>query len=162
VSNLEELTNERNKLGPAWDENVNGRTVADRAEDTFEDLDEGTLFPKGFVGGDDKSIKNIIKASHDVKVTISLMSAEVPSPTGGLLDPEVEGQLLITYEVNKIPLIPQREGEPGDKNLTGWKVRQQIRPTYIQRGQFYSREQVIDILSSLGIEDDPRIDYLLA
>ena len=162
---ITDLQAEREKLLIPRDGSVHGRgrSITERVEDIpEEDYDEGTLFPKGFFEGDEKSAKNIIDGRLPCEVTVSLLSAEVPSPRGGLLDPDKEGQVLVSYEVAGYPWKPKREGAPGDKRLVGWKVRQQIRPTYVQTGRFYTREDVITILAELGVEGDPRVDELLA
>lgn len=161
---ISELQAEREKRNIPRDGNVNGRPITDRATeydpDPYEE-DAESLFPQGFFEGDEKTIKNLIKAGSPVEVTVSLMSAEVPSRTSGLLDPDNESQVLVTYEVSKYHVVPKREGETGDKSLAGWKIRQQIRPTYVQRGQFYTREQVIEILAELGVENNAKVEDLL-
>lgn len=92
---------------------------------------EPELFPTGSIDGDAKTIKTLIRAGMPVKTTASLMSAEVPT-RGGLLDPERNGHLLVAFEVAKYEPIVEREGEPGAKKVVGWKIRQHLRPVYVE------------------------------
>jgi hypothetical protein len=60
--------------------------------------------------------------------TCSMRSAEVPL-RGGLVNPRTTGRLLMTYEAfdGGLP-VPERE----DGQVVGWKVRQQLRPVYVE------------------------------
>lgn len=107
-------------------------SITGRAANGEGDEPEIELFPQGSVQGDGKSLKSLIKPGHSVQPTVSLMSAEVPISTGGLLDPEREGMLLVTYELAKLEPVPVREGDRGDRKIVGWKIRQQLRPVYIE------------------------------
>lgn len=107
------------------------REMAEAQAKTGDGDDPGELFPIGTLPGDDLTLRELIKPHHKVEVTASLMAAEVPM-TGGLVDPEREGMALVTYELAKPLLIPQREGDRDDKKLVGWKVRQQLRPVYVE------------------------------
>lgn len=92
---------------------------------------EDELFPLGTLPGDGVMLKTLIKPSHRVELTVSMMSAEIDAPKDqGLLDPDKEGLLLVTYEIANYHPTPIREGQPGDKRLVGWKIRQAIRPIY--------------------------------
>lgn len=51
---------------------------------------------------------------------------------GGLSNPREIGRAMVAFEVAKIELVPQREGEPGSKKIVGWIVRQHLRPTYTE------------------------------
>lgn len=108
------------------------RTMAEMAAEDEDGQMEA--FPLGAVDGDGVALKSLIKAGHSVSTTVSLMTAEVPAPKGSLLNPDKEGMLLVTYEVAGYEPVPQREGDRhSGKNIRGWKIRQKLRPIYVER-----------------------------
>jgi len=110
-------------------------SIADRARhgDGGPEVDEpqAEMFPAGVLDGDAKTLKTLIRSGLPVETTIAMRSAEVPN-RGGLLDPERSGKVLVTFEPDKYDVVPVREGEPGNKRIASWKVRQMIRPTYVE------------------------------
>ena len=105
---------------------------AERGEGTEPEEEAPELFPLGTLEGDSKSLKTLIKPGLPVKTTVSMRKAEVPS-SGGLLDPEREGMVLVTYALDGVQVVPTREGETGNRRIVGWKTRQVIRPIYVER-----------------------------
>jgi len=104
------------------------------AGDSAGDDPEPELFPMGTVAGDGLGLKHLIRPGADVSMTISLMSAEIPAPReGGLLKPEQEVYLLVAAEPQKYIPVPEKEGDRGDRKVTGWKIRQAVRPLHVQR-----------------------------
>ena len=104
------------------------RSIEDRAED------EGApeeLFPLGSLQGDELTPQKLIKRGLPVEVTVAMGTAEVPVQGGGLLDPDRAGRVLVSYEFAKNVEVPQRE----DGRIVGWKVRQMLRPTYVQQAK---------------------------
>jgi hypothetical protein len=112
---------------PLDDGSIEGRAANGEAEQEAPEL-----FPAGSLKGDGKSLKTLIKPGQAVKSTVSMMSAEVPISGGGLLDPDREGMVLVTYELAKLEPVPEREGDRGDRKIVGWKVRQVVRPVYVE------------------------------
>lgn len=99
------------------------------AGDSAGDDPEPEMFPMGSVDGDGLALKHLIRPGQDVSYTISVMSAEVDAPReGGLLKPDQEAYLLMPIEPVKYIPVPQKEGERGARSVTGWKIRQQVRP----------------------------------
>jgi hypothetical protein len=99
-----------------------------------QDTPESELFPLGSLEGDDTTLGQIIKPSHTVEITVSMGTAEVPSPSGGLLNPNDEGLLLVTYEHAGYTPVPVRKGDRvAGKEITGWKIRQNLRPIHVER-----------------------------
>lgn len=100
------------------------------------DPEPAELFPVGSIDGDGFTFKAIGNAKNPVtEITVAMTGGEVPIPKGsGLLDPAKEGMLLVTYEVADAGrLIPQREGDRGEKTIVGYKARQTVRPIFIER-----------------------------
>jgi hypothetical protein len=135
-----------------WPEDESAESVADRAANDDGEPTQEEMFPKGVLEGDNKvTLAKLIRANESVEVTASLMSAEVPL-RGGLVDPRREGKVVVSYEAARYIPVPQREGEPGDKKVKGWKVRCQLRPTYVEPADaYYSEEDVLMILERAGI-----------
>lgn len=114
----------------------NGSIEARAASGEHEEGDEpqGEMFPLGSIEGDAKTLKTLVKPGQKTEQTVSLMSAEVPISGGGLLDPEREGMLLVTYEPAGYTEVPVREGDRASgKRVKGWKFRTQLRPIYVER-----------------------------
>lgn len=125
------MSAEDDELARRRAERKNGDALADK---DVEDGDEeqGELFPVGSLEGDPKvTLAKLVRAGHRIEYTASLMSAEVPLQ-GGLLDPNDEGQVMVTYEVASLTPVPIREGDRGTKKLVGWKIRQNLRPVYVE------------------------------
>ena len=119
---------------PDDDQQTNVSSLADRAAAGEAAEPEPELFPIGSVDGDQGvTIKTLIKSGQEVQFTMSMRSAEVPVRGQGMLHPDREAALLVRVEPGKAELVPVREGEAGEKRITGWKVRQQLRPVHILR-----------------------------
>lgn len=109
-----------------------GGAIGDRPEPEPDDEQPEELFPVGSLEGDPKmTLGKLIKPHHKVEYTVSLMAAEVPL-RGGLLDPDATGAVMITYEVANLTPVPIREDRGGVKKLVGWKIRQSLRPIYVE------------------------------
>ena len=63
-----------------------------------------------------------------IESEVSIMSASVP--VRGLIDPDKPGRLVISYEPQKYEYVPVRDR--GNATITGWKLRQHLRVTYIE------------------------------
>lgn len=107
------------------------RTINEMSGGDGDDLE---LFPQGSLAGDGKSLKNLVKASDRVELTVSMASAEVPAPKdAGLLDDEKEHLILVTCEVANYHPVPIREGDKGEKKKKGYKIRTTLRPIYLEQ-----------------------------
>lgn len=94
--------------------------------------EQAEMFPRGSIEGDSNlGPRDLFQPNHRIELTASLMSAEVPM-TGGLVSPTAEGLLLVTYELQEPIPVPIREGDRGNKQLVGWKIRQKLRPIYVE------------------------------
>jgi hypothetical protein len=107
--------------------------IRDMAEsDAAEAAEE--LFPTGSLDGDNVTLGQIIRPGEKVEVTVSMRSAQVPMPRGGLLDPRKEHMLLVTTEVDHMVPAPKRDGDRvTGKTVEGWGIRQVLRPIYLER-----------------------------
>lgn len=103
----------------------NGQSIEDLVDD---DADQPELFPMGTLEGEGITPQRLIKKGLPVEVTVSIGKAEVPMPSGGLMDPNKSGRALVSYVFGKNEDIPQFE----DGNIVGWKIRQNLRATYVQ------------------------------
>ena len=105
-------------------------SIAEQAdgEQVAHDDEPEELFPLGSLEGDELTPSKIIKKGQAVEVTVSIGSAEVPMPSGGLLDPERTGKVLVSYAFSKQTQVPLRDGE----QITGWKIRQELRATHVR------------------------------
>lgn len=114
-----------------------GGSISERAangEGAEPDEEQPELFPQGSIEGDAKTLKTLIKAGLPVEQTVAMGSAEVPISSGGLIDPEKEGMLLVTYEAAGYKPVPVREGERHEgKRVKGWKIRTYLRPIHVER-----------------------------
>jgi hypothetical protein len=107
------------------DEPMDGRSIEERAADQDGQME---AFPMGAVDGDAKvSLRSLVKVGESVEFTAAMRSAEVPL-RGGLIDPRKGGRLLVSYEGAKVEVVPKRE----DGQVAGWKVRQSLRPTFVE------------------------------
>ena len=61
-----------------------------------------------------------------IEAEVSLMSASVPCR--GLIDPDKQGQLLVSYVPAGYRYVPVREGE----KIVKWKLRMYLRPMYVE------------------------------
>lgn len=99
----------------------------------FEDLedDDTELFPAGSLEGDPNlSIAKLLKGKPQ---TLEVkMKGGSTGLKGGIIDPHQVGRAMVVHEVEKIELVPQREGEPGNRKIVGWTIRQILRPTYTE------------------------------
>jgi hypothetical protein len=94
----------------------------------------GELFPLGSLEGDEATLGQLIQPNHETHVTVSMGTAEVPMPRGGLLAPDKEHTLLVTCEVSGFEPVPQRDGDRVQgKTIVGWKVREKLRVIYVER-----------------------------
>lgn len=110
---------------PIPSENGDASSITERAANG-EHAEE--LFPAGSLEGDAKTPQNIIRKGLPVKVTASIGKAEVPMPTGGLLDPDKAGRVLVSYAHAKNEDVREEEGG----KTIGWKIRQHLRATYVE------------------------------
>lgn len=95
---------------------------------------EPEMFPNGSLEGDNTTLGQLVKPGQANEVTVSMGTAEVPSPTGGLLSPHKEHMLLVTCEHAGYTEVPKREGDRvSGKTVVGWKTRQTLRPIYVER-----------------------------
>jgi len=112
------------------------KSIREMAEADADAADDAELFPLGSLEGDETTLAQLIKPGHTVEVTVSMGTAEVPSPRGGLLDPANEGMVLVTFEVAGYTPVPVRRGDRvSGKEITGWKLRQNLRPIHVERVQ---------------------------
>ena len=70
----------------------------------------------------------LVKRGTPIDSEVSLMSASVPCK--GLIDPDKPGRLVVTYESAGYVFKPQRDR--GNQSITGWTLRQQLRPIYVE------------------------------
>jgi hypothetical protein len=103
------------------------KSISQQAEGAEPEEPE-ELFPLGSLEGDELTPQKLIKKGAPVQVTVSIGSAEVPMPSGGLLDPERTGKLIVSYAFKQQTEVPQRDGE----DITGWKIRQELRATHVR------------------------------
>jgi len=123
---------------------------------------ETELFPMGSLEGDEKTLGQLIRPNQSTEVTVAMTKGEVPSPTGGLLDPNKTALVLVTCEVGQYAEIPIREGTraDGDRKITGWKLRQQLTPIYVEK--MAATGGVIEAsFAALLQEDEPAAAALL-
>lgn len=128
------------------------REMAEREDEEGQ----GELFPDGVFQGDELSLTALVKkGASKVSATVSMRSAEFPSPAGGLLAPSRKGTAVVTYEYEKPELVPVWEDKPRDedRDITGWKVRQIIRPIHIAKVS--GEEDVIEANFALLMDGDP-------
>lgn len=104
-----------------------GASISEMAEAEDDVEDEGTLFPMGFLKGDEVTPARMIKKGLPVEVTVSIGKAEVPMPDSGLLDPERQGRVLVTYVFGSNQEIPVRE----EDKIVRWKIRQNLRAVHV-------------------------------
>lgn len=102
--------------------------MADEPQDEAQEPEE-ELFPNGALAGDKVSPQTLVKRGLPVEVTVSLSKAEVPTKSG-LLDPTKAGRVLVSYLPATVHEVPQREGD--DDQLVGWKIRQDLRATFVE------------------------------
>ena len=108
-----------------------GPTLAERAaqaaglNDPIEELD--SLFPDGFVDGDEWALERVRKSKLPIEVTVSLSKAEVPL-RGGLPDPNKVGRLSVRTGGGKFEVVPVFE----DEEIISWKIRAHRRAMYVE------------------------------
>lgn len=160
---MTDLNKERERLAAeqaakdGQDGGDNAASVAQRAENGEgggkpDDEPQAELFPDGVIDGDPRvTIKNLIRGGENVDLEVTLMQGKVPL-RGGLVDPRRSGKVVVSHDAAKYLLIPQREGEPGDKKVKGWTVRCQLKPTYSEPASAYwTEEEVMRLVDALGI-----------
>lgn len=108
---------------------ADGNRSLEGMESTGEDEDE--LFPAGSLEGDPNlSVAKLLKGKPQ---TLEVkMKGGSTGLKGGLIDPYSIGRAMVIHEVEKIELVPQREGDPGNRRIVGWTVRQILRPTWTE------------------------------
>jgi hypothetical protein len=153
MTDEDELAKRRAESGWPEGEEPPGRSVAQRAGEEPEEEDQGEMFPLGSLDGDPKrTLKNLVRANIPIEYTCSLMSAEVPM-LGGLQDLESSGEVLVSWEPSKVEIVPKRDADNPDR-VKSAKVRQKLRPTYVQSaGRMFTYEQVVDLMSGAGVSD---------
>ena len=111
-----------------------GQTIREMAEADAQQQDAAEMFPAGSLEGDETTLATLIKPGQPNEVTVSMGTAEVPSPRGGLLNPDREHLLLVTTEHAGYTEVPKREGDRvTGKTVVGWKTRQNLRPIYVEQ-----------------------------
>lgn len=108
-----------------------GDSIREMAESETEAAEQADLFPRGQLAGDGLALRDFFPTNLRYELTASMRSAEVPL-SGGLLDPAKEGIAIVTYELERPEPVPIREGDRGAKEIVGWKVRQVLRPVYVE------------------------------
>lgn len=112
------------------------KSIREMAEADAEAADAAELFPLGSLEGDETTLASLVQPGESNEVTVSMGTAEVPSPSGGLLSPHKEHLLLVTCEHAGYTEVPKREGDRvNGKRVVGWKTRQTLRPIYVERVQ---------------------------
>ena len=146
---ISELDEARERVA-AEQQDEDTASVAERAED---EVPEAELFPMGSIEGDPKiTWSMLLKRGRPVEVTSTMRAAEVGVRNGQLLDPEKVTQVLVTVVPEQAIVIYKRETIDGP--VKGYKIRQPLRPTYVQEaGKMFTREDVLDILSKVGVPD---------
>jgi hypothetical protein len=86
------------------------------------------LFPDGSLEGDAVTAQTLVRKGMTTEVTVSLGRAEVPTKAG-LLNPDKGGRVFVSYVPGKVEHVPDRDD---DGKVVGWKLRQHLRPTYVQ------------------------------
>lgn len=110
------------------------QSIREMAEADSGAADAAELFPLGSLEGDETTLGGLVQPGQPVEVTVSMGTAEVPSPRGGLLSPHKEHLLLVTCEHAGYTEVPKREGDRvNGKTVVGWKTRQSLRPIYVER-----------------------------
>lgn len=89
--------------------------------------DPESLFPDGFMDGDEWNLDRVRKSKLPIEVTVSLSKAEVPL-RGGLPDPGKVGRLSVRTGGGKFETIPIYE----DEEIIGWKIRAHRRAMYVE------------------------------
>lgn len=100
-----------------------GESIAEAAEA------EAPMVPESppLEGDKQLSLAGLGKVSKTpVEALVSLMSASVP--VRGLLDPDKEGLLLVSFVPAGYNYKPTRDA---DRNVDRWKLVQQVRPVYV-------------------------------
>jgi hypothetical protein len=108
-------------------ESIAGRAANGEGGDAEQDA--ATLFPMGQFEGDGVTLGKLVKPGQKVETTVALSKAEIPS-SGGLIDPNKAGRVLISYLPGKVEEVPHRESD--DDRITRWTFRQHLRATYAQ------------------------------
>lgn len=111
------------------------QSIREMADADAEQQTEAEMFPIGSLEGDEAKLETMIRPGEPVKITVSMNGTpEVPMPRGGLLDVRKEHLLLVTCEVESPIPVPEREGDrTTGKKIVGWKIRQKLRPIYVER-----------------------------
>lgn len=112
------------------DDPLQDTTVAERAANGEPEPDEAELFPLGSLDGDSITPQSLVKRGMDVEVTASLTRAEVPN-RGGLFNPSKYGRALVTCLPSTAEYVPLRADDAHPQRVTGWKLRQTLRVTYV-------------------------------
>jgi hypothetical protein len=92
-----------------------------------DDTDQDELFPHGSLDGDGVDLKGLIRPGLPVEYTKSLLKGEVPGRKG-LTNPEGERRAVVTHQLAEVVIVIKRE----DGEITGYKVREKLRPTYVE------------------------------
>lgn len=131
-----------------------GASIREMAEREATDAEQVEMFPMGTLEGDGVNHKNLMRANEPVEFTIAMTGGEVPSSSGGMMDPRKESMLLVTVEPEDGGLpVPRREGDRiTGKTVKGWKVRQKVRPIFIERVE--GQEGVIEANFQAFLEAD--------
>lgn len=118
-------------MGDPMEDEARARTVADRAADGEPEKTEEELFPEGSLAGDNITPQNLVKKGLPVELRVSLTKAEVPVKGSGLFDPNRYGRALVTFLPAPVTETPVREHKTDTAQVTGWKLSQSLRVTYV-------------------------------
>jgi hypothetical protein len=114
------------------------KTIREMAEGGAGEEAEPELIPRGTVEGDGLGLLDIFRlGAKNVSSTCVVRGGEFDVP-GGLLDPNREGILLMTYRYVKPEPVPVwRPDTPrGEARvLSGYKLRQVIEPIHVERAK---------------------------
>lgn len=106
--------------------------MAQSTEEEQGQREDVQLFPMGSIEGDGVTLKTLIKAGKENKLTVKIKATRVPSGSG-LADPEKDRVLLVTCEPGKVESVPHKE-EGRVVRYTTVQVYEPIFVEGVQRG----------------------------
>lgn len=106
-------------------------SVEERAANGEHLEDQPPLFETGVLDGGGVTPQTLIRKGLPVELTCSLSRAEVPL-RGSLPNPSRFGRALVTYLPAPAHETPIREDRNDPAKVTSWKVRQDLRVTFVQ------------------------------
>lgn len=145
ATNVKDLAEHRRDVGWAED---------DPHPDDMDELEpgeQGTMFERGTVKGDGRTLRQMFKPSYEAETTYSvkIRAVKVAAPNG-LFDPERECRFMITGEVEDPLPKSRREG----RKIIGFDVVQLVRPTFVEDGdQYVVKQDIRDLIAGRTAED---------